>query len=61
MFKNFTDELNAEFVQTIENLNQFRTLDFYYIIEAYNRVMSGMNNSYDAWIYENGNKIRKPN
>lgn len=56
MFKNFTDELNAEFVQTIENLNQFRTLDFYYIIEAYNRVMSGMNNYYDAWIYENGNK-----
>lgn len=56
MFKNFTNELNAGFVQAIQNLNQFQALDFYYIIEAYDRVMSGQNNYYDAWVYENDNK-----
>ena len=35
MFTDFTEELNSYFVQQIENLNQFRSLDFYYIIEAY--------------------------
>ncbi|KUJ56225.1 MULTISPECIES: GNAT family N-acetyltransferase [Chryseobacterium] len=56
MFKDFSDELNAGFVQAIQNLNKFQTLDFYYIIEAFDRVMSGQNNYYDAWIYENDNK-----
>lgn len=53
MFTDFTEELNSNFVQQIQNLNQFKSLDFYYIIEAYGNVMGGYQNFYDAWIYEN--------
>jgi RimJ/RimL family protein N-acetyltransferase len=51
MFTNYTEELNSKFVEEIQNLNQFRTLDYYYIIEAYGRVMSGYSDYFDAWIY----------
>lgn len=51
MFTNYTEELNSSFVIEIQNLNGFRTLDFYYIIEAYGRIMSGYTEYYDAWIY----------
>lgn len=51
MFINYTEELNSNFVKEIQNLNQFRTFDFYYIIEAYGRVMGGFSDYYDAWIY----------
>jgi hypothetical protein len=53
MFTNYTEKLNSNFIEEIQNLNQFRTLDFYYIIEAYGRVMAGYSHSYDAWIYRN--------
>lgn len=54
MFTDFTDELNSNFVAQIQSLNNYKALDFYYIIEAYGRVMAGYNNLYDAWIYKNG-------
>lgn len=52
MFTNYTEELNSNFVEEIQNLNHFRTLDFYYIIDASERVMSGIYHHYDAWIYK---------
>lgn len=52
MFTNYTEELNSNFVKEIQNLNQFRALDYYYIIEAFGRVMSGYSDYFDAWIYK---------
>lgn len=53
MFTNFTEELNSQFVLKIQNLKNFNSLSFYYIIEAYEKVMGDYYNYHDAWIYEN--------
>src|SRR5690606_34881876 len=56
MFSNYTEELNSKFILEIQTLNQYRTLDFYYLIDTYGRVMAGYLDYFDAWIYSTGNR-----
>lgn len=52
MFIDYTNDLNVEFVHQIENLNEYKEFDFYYIINAFGGVMSDSTEFFDCWIYE---------
>jgi predicted GNAT family N-acyltransferase len=52
MFRDYTDNLNVEFIHQIENLIEYKEFDFYYIIQSFGAVMSGSKDFYDCWIYE---------
>lgn len=52
MFKDYTENLNGEFIHQIQNLKRYKEFDFYYIIESFGRVMSNYTDFFDCWIYE---------
>ena len=52
MFTDYTNDLNIEFVHQIENLNGYNEFNFYYIINAFGRVMSNHSEFFNCWIYE---------
>lgn len=56
MFKNYTNNLNSNFVNHFERLSGYTDLNFYYIIQFFDRVMADYLEFYDCWIYEKADR-----
>jgi predicted GNAT family acetyltransferase len=52
MIKSFSNNLDITFVEEVQSLNEYKELDFYYIIESFSYVMSGQRDLFDCWIYK---------